>query len=745
MGTLDYPDTQSQPKKVTIPYEAEPVLSNQVDQKTKGMYEDYPTIAEWEIPGLLSGSDMSAGQIASTKFGLPFTSNNQQITDILKKNVPNSKFTTDRFGNPMTEIDGKKYYLDRPGINSLDVTRGVIKSSAALLLAVAAGAAAPVEAVGLPLALGAQALASGASSVGEDLATIAAGAKEPVDISKATISAGIGAGFPLAAKGVNSIAQLLAPNVFSALPRGTQTFLKKYAEDLRFGKIKVPEDGSSDLLLDDPRLKGLAHSIMSEDNPAADRIESIIMQRENSRPDRILADVNANLGKQTTTEREVDQTLKAFRGVLSDELGPALNAAPEINPSFVVAKIDAELETAKGDVRNALINMRRMLVKDAGSPAVPTVREPILNEEGKRIRFQTTEGQPATPPTYETSAQGLENARVAIDRMVKYGDETLGIKPNALPGKSGVISDIRTDISKLLRNNVDGYSDIMGRYSNLYDMIDANEAGAKMFARGVDQIRPEQIKEFLSNPETAKAFKNGARAAWENKLRNSPNDVAAIRSGMGGEGDYFRQNMETLYGKDAVEKLLATAEREASYQKTAQSLLNTREAGMARKGPAFLEETNQPVIKDVYGLPNRAVTSGINFSDKFIRGQSGQKFKEGLTDVLTAQGRGPIQAYKSGFEKEMRRQAALKPLQTVAPATSGRIQDAIDQLGSPTGMNESTGGRIGHKSGGRAGVMSAQQLLRDLKRRQVMMAHKTEQMLSLPDDAIVQALDAAKR
>jgi len=55
--------------------------------------------------------------------------------------------------------------------------------------------------------------------------------------------------------------------------------------------------------------------------------------------------------------------------------------------------------------------------------------------------------------------------------------------------------------------------------------------------------------------------------------------------------------------------------------------------------------------------------------------------------------------------------------------------------------------RIGRASGGRAGssVMTPEQLLRDLKRRQVMMRNTTEHMLSLPDDAVVQALDAAKR
>jgi len=739
MGTLDYPNAQPQPKRVTLPYDATPAYQNVADQKTKGMYEDYPTIDQYRAFKMSGTGELPFMNELALKWGTAFSSNPQQITDIIKKNAPNAKFTTDRFGNPMAELEGQKYYLDRPGVSSLDVTRAGTKTAAALPLAMAAGAAAPVEAVGLPLALLAQGTAAGLSSAGEDFATIAAGSKEPVDVSKAAVSSAVGAGFPLAAKGINSLAQLFAPNIFAALPRGTQTFLKKYAEDLRFGKIKVPEEGSSDLLLDDPRLKGIAHSIMYEDKPAADRIEAIITQRENARPQRIFSDVNANLGKQTTTEQEVDQTLKAYRGVLSDELGPALKSAPEINPSSVVSKIDAELQTAKGDVRNALLSMRRMLVKEGGSPATQTIREPVLGPDGRVIRYQTIEGTPAVPPTFETSAQGLENSRVAIDRMIKYGDTTLGIERKALPSNSGPVSEIRNDISKLLRNNVDGYGDIMGRYSNLYDMIEANEAGTKMFARGADQIRPEQVKEFLSNPETEKAFRNGARAAWENKLRNSPNDVAALRSGMGGEGDYFRKNMEMLYGKDAVENLLNTAEREASYQKTAQSLLSARESGMANKGPAFLEESEKPVIKDIYGLPNRVGTGGINLIDRLARGQAGQRYKEGLTDVLTAQGRGPIQGYKSGFEKEMRRQAALRPLQTVAPAISGRVQDVIDQLG------ESTGGRIGHKSGGKVGGMTAQGLLSDLKRRRVMMNNKTQHLLSLPDDAVVQALDAAKR
>ena len=68
-----------------------------------------------------------------------------------------------------------------------------------------------------------------------------------------------------------------------------------------------------------------------------------------------------------------------------------------------------------------------------------------------------------------------------------------------------------------------------------------------------------------------------------------------------------------------------------------------------------------------------------------------------------------------------------------------------EQVARPGYMQQIREDRMGRKSGGRTTSSAAEALLRDLKRRKVMMANKTEQMLSLPDDAVVQALDAAKR
>jgi len=285
---------------------------------------------------------------------------------------------------------------------------------------------------------------------------------------------------------------------------------------------------------------------------------------------------------------------------------------------------------------------------------------------------------------------------------------------------------------------VDGYSDIMGSKSNLYDMSDANVAGADILRKGEDAVQPYQVKDFLSDPDTAGAIKNGSRTAIENVLRESNNDIGALRRALGDPKDRVRENLELIYGKKNIDNLVSEVEREAKYQDTANSLLKARGQGISKIGPETTEEVEKPVLGNLSEIPQKAIATPINYFDRLLRGQSGQNFDLGRAKFLTA--RGPeIANYQSGFQQALARNAATAPLQQLAPAVSGRIPGYIESLG------EASGGRVGHASGGKVGVLTPQALLADLKRRKVMLANKTEQMLSLPDDVVVQALDAAKR
>ena len=710
--------------------------STRMEVRKPQQYEDYPTIADYKIPGILSGSNMPVGNQMALKYGIPFSSSPQQLVDIVKNNIPGAKFTTDKYGNPLAVIDGEKYHLDRPGLNSLDVTRGIVKSSAALPAAIAAGTLAPVEAAGLPLALGAQAIAGTGQNLIEQGITKAAGSEQPISPSEAVTAGAMQSAFPAAAKGLQTFYQLMAPDIFAQLPRGAQTFFKKYADKLRFPEIK-PSDNVTDFMLDDPRMKSIASEIMLQDSPASDVIHDAIQNRLAGTQQRLFDSLDEHLGPQLTTDREYDAILKQSQGLLSDKLTPVLDAAPPLDPSGIVANIDRQLINAKGSIKNALEKIRSFYVNKPATPEIPAQRFPVTDANGNVIRYEMKPSQPATAPQYETSAQGLQNSLNAVDSLIKYGDDTIGIARNSLPGKNAAFTQIRKNTRDLL-GQVDGYSDIMGSKSNLYDMSDANVAGSDILRKGENAVEPYQVKNFLSDPDTAEAIKNGSRTAIENVLRESNNDIGALRRALGDPKDRVRENLELIYGKKNIDNLVSSVEREAKYQETANSLIKARGQGINKIGPETTEEVEKPILGNLSEIPQKAIATPINYFDRLLRGQSGQNFDLGRAKFLTS--RGPeIANYQSGFQKALARNAATTPLQQLAPAVSGRIPGYTESLG------EASGGRVGHASGGKVGVLTPQALLADLKRRKVMLANKTEQMLSLPDDAVVQALDAAKR
>jgi len=57
---------------------------------------------------------------------------------------------------------------------------------------------------------------------------------------------------------------------------------------------------------------------------------------------------------------------------------------------------------------------------------------------------------------------------------------------------------------------------------------------------------------------------------------------------------------------------------------------------------------------------------------------------------------------------------------------------------------QADGGRIERKSGGAVIDSASDSLVREALRNQKLLANHTEQLLSLPDDAVVQALHVAK-
>ncbi len=143
-----------------------------------------------------------------TAAGVLFSTNEQQISDILKEQIPNAEFNKDRFGNLLVKAPGRDWeYINKPGLTPRDVANSIAQLSVflkggKLAGGVTAGASLPIRAAG-------QAATAGGISVGMDAASTAAGSQQGVDLPKAAVVAAAGGS-----------AEMLAP-IFSQLMRFT--------------------------------------------------------------------------------------------------------------------------------------------------------------------------------------------------------------------------------------------------------------------------------------------------------------------------------------------------------------------------------------------------------------------------------------------------------------------------------------------------------------------------------------------
>jgi hypothetical protein len=670
-------------------------------------YEDLPSIGRY--PGFYTGTNIALG-LSSTP---------EQVVDIVKNAMPNAKVGKDKYGNTTLNIGNERYLVDGPSPSALDVARFGVKTAASLPLAVGATALAPAESVGVPLAMGAQMAAGAGTSMGSQLYTKLFGNKQQFDYTQPVFEGLTQSAGPLVSNELTALQKMLAPDVFNTLPTGVRNFLTrfanyKYNESQRTPEMLMPEAKyKTDALLDNPNFQGIAKGIMGSDTEAARSLDKFLAMRDAGTEGRLLDDVNTHFGQFSDTDRSLDAKLKSYRDDLSKRLNPVLQNAGPVDVSDVVSTIDqlASQHPDTTDIGAALRKMRSFLVKSEGSGPVTTPRTPVYN-----------------------NAVNLENAKQAIDRMINYGDTNIGIVPKTL-SKDATIGQVRSKLSGKLKS-IDGYSDIMNDYVDNFDQLEANKMGSDFLKGGNNALKPDQVASIMADPDSdvARAFVVGTRSAIDNKIRSTPNDIKALKSVLGGTEDNQRKNLELTFGENPVGNLLDSVGREETYQNTSNSLRPLQTKSQEESGQQFFEKTKEPMSLSKQGIVNKSL-GPIDRMLASIRGERGPEFEQALADVLNRQG--------SNI-------AATREAQT---GYSTPLPSRVDDLGHynvQQAIGSMLGGqladdRIGRKSGGRAGVMTAESLLRDLKRRRVMLANKTEHMLSLPDDVIVQALDAAKR
>jgi len=543
---------------------------------------------------------------------------------------------------------------------------------------------------------------------------------------------------------------LMAKDVFSDLSRGAQNYLKSISGKLQNGDIPVPKDGR-DLLLDTRDFRGVAQKILKDnpDSEAAKLIIGTLEQRAKDAPTRVSAAVDSALGPMTVSEREADALYKSYMNVLSDQESPLLKNAPPINPANIVGRIDSMLETAQGKTADALKRVRGFFIESEGTAGTMGTRKPVYDPRtGALIRNEPVPATPGKAPVYVTDAQSLENARTELDSLIRYGDDTLGIKPNELKGKNSALSQVRKDLSSLLKKEVPGYEEVMGKFADVHDLIEANKLGQKIFSSGQHQLRPDEVKKIIADTADGDALRLSTRSLINNKLAGTADDVAGLKRILGGENDFARKSLELMFGKPEVARLMRTVEQELSYRETEKALgsvsAGAKEAVGEQSYASTRESGSGKLIKE-------ATTSALNLPEtiyKAARGYRSEQYPTDLAKVMTAPAQ-ELPAYMRGMQKSTdvlenvrRAQQFIAPEAEMAPyATSSENRKKVKFAGGSVGrVGRAAGGKVG---GGQKHLVDRLMGLAEQAKKST--DNSTKPLLNAPDEAIVKALRVANQ
>ena len=689
--------------------------------KTKG-YEDYPTFAEFDPSNLPSQKGFDPVRNAKLLFGYSFANGPQERADIIQKNIPEAEFAEDKYGNPLVSFDGKKYHIDKPTtMNWQNAGNVAAQSAVGLPIAALAAAAAPETALGLAASQG---LAGAGTSVLGDIGANLSGANQLVDYGKAGIQGLIGAGGSALASGASKFISPMSDEL-SKIPSAVKNLFVKSAPETGVAGA-TGTHAPTDMMLHDPSFQGFAAKVMANEpqSQAAKTIEAAVASHAAEAPTRIAADVSQAFGPAGASERAAAQALLGAKKNLSPQLDSVLAGAGPVDPSGVVAQIDNALKSApKGSPTESLLRKARgMLVESEGTTGIPNKTDP---QTGLPLVGTGTQGK---PPTYVTDPRTLENARLSIDRIIKFGDASAGINPNAIAPQDYAATNVRTALSAALKKQIPGYNDLMSKYSNIYSMLDANEQGANIFGKGINSLRPDQVAAMAADPVTGPAFRTGARAAVANKLANSPDDIKALKGMVGGPGDYTRENIETLFGPKSTGIVQSAAQREANTNEVAKNILSAKRAGEQNVGAKIYEQSTSPLsphpIQQAYG---KIVQEPINSFIDWARGRTGEAYSKGLGDFLTMPRNQGIKGIQSALQSQAAMRAANKG---VLPATSGA--EGAANVGHP-------GNREARATGGAVNLMA---LSKAAKKH---VTRSTEDLLNESDDTVARALEVANK
>ena len=475
-------------------------------------------------------------------------------------------------GRPQSEIKAHNDLVSHDIDEAHPIARGAGELTGGGLGYGAAAKVAPWIVGAGPGSLLTRSIGSGAANSLIGAADTAARGGSPSDIGhSAGVGAALGSLVPGVGAAIGAAARPIARGVARATMPGISGLRPSAAKVMRNAQAMEPTDvptrlrelGPEATWADaGPTLRGVVHGITRAPGVPRSTVLSRLNAREAGATGRILGDMDTAFGP-ARNPMAADRAFKAERSIVHDEIDPALSAVQgPIDVSHPLATIASSLDKTVGPENAALQKVRNLLTEEIDVPATVNGRQVF-----RKVRV------PITDPFK------VQSAKKGISDLIDFGDDSIGVKAGMLASNQGAFKLLRSQVDRVLRDQVPGYASIMDRSSAIARRIDQIPAGQQVLDGGKAAIRPDELAtEWAAlSPEEQAAKKLGTRSDVDRIVRQTANDRIALKKVLGGEGDWNREKLATMYGGPSADRALATADREATFFDTKHRLVDNSE------------------------------------------------------------------------------------------------------------------------------------------------------------------------
>jgi len=300
-------------------------------------------------------------------------------------------------------------------------------------------------------------------------------------------------------------------------------------------------------------LKRQAGALASTPGEGQQIVRSAIGERDAGANQRVQDAINQNLGpavppSQITGRSPTGERLGkpgARRGLtgIQEKLGPEYERALQGSKA-------ADTEAIANDIQSMIVNERG---------AARTALQGVLNDLSV---IGTNQLDP--------SPRALLNTRHALDGAIGDTQDT---------NVQRVLTNVRKKIDTELARVVPNVKAIDQKYERLAKQIEAVDEGQKIFSAGRESPWPQELSIRINEggPVIKGRLAQGARSEIERIVGNKTNDRVALRDLIKGDGDWGRQKLTQLFGKDKADGIISVLDREATFADTSQVVTRNSE------------------------------------------------------------------------------------------------------------------------------------------------------------------------